>query len=65
MGCPRCGLEMSDVTESWHTFAEAEGATYLTSYVTIMHCPGCGTVAGMSDDGMEWVLEPEAPATEE
>lgn len=64
MNCPRCGAPMNDVTESWHTFAEAEGAEYLASYVTIWHCPRCGTVAGAHESGVEWVLEPEA-ATEE
>lgn len=62
MRCPTCGQEMTDVTENWHTFAEAEGAEYLASYVTIMHCSSCGTVAGTHDDGVEWVLEPELVA---
>jgi hypothetical protein len=54
---------MDDVTESWHTFAEAEGAEYLASYVTIWHCPQCGTVVGASDDGIEWVMECEEAET--
>jgi hypothetical protein len=50
---------MADVTESWHTFAEAEGAEYLATYVTIWSCPACGTVAGGQDDTFEWVIEYE------
>lgn len=50
---------MTDVTESWHTFVEAEGAEYLAAYVTIWHCQSCNTVAGAQEDGFEWVLESE------
>lgn len=59
MSCPHCGAQMVDVTESWHTFAEAEGAEYLASYVTIWYCPECTTVAGANDDGVDWVMERE------
>lgn len=59
MDCPVCGAQMDDVTESWHTFAEAEGAEYLASYVTIWHCPQCDTVVGASDGSVEWVMERE------
>jgi hypothetical protein len=55
---------MEDVTESWHTFAEAEGAEYLASYVTIWHCTSCGTVVGADDDAVEWVMEREEVAAE-
>lgn len=64
MNCPRCGSTMTDVTESWETFAQAQGAEYLATYVTIWHCEQCGTVAG-GEDGIEWVMEPEAVAREE
>jgi hypothetical protein len=56
---------MVDVTESWNTFAEAEGAEYLASYVTIFHCPHCNTVVGADQDGIEWVMEPEEALAEE
>ncbi len=55
---------MEDVTESWDTFSEAEGAEYLSAYVTIWHCPICGAVAGAGDDGVEWVMEREEAAAE-
>jgi hypothetical protein len=64
MNCPRCSHAMVDVTESWYTFAEAEGAEYLSAYVTIWCCPECNTVAGV-DEGVEWVMEPETAAVEE
>ena len=56
---------MTDVTESWHTFAEAEGAEYLASYVTIWHCPVCSTVVGADEEGIEWVMKPEEVLVEE
>ena len=56
---------MTDVTETWETFAEAEGAEYLALYVAIWHCPACGTVAGVGDDGIEWVMEREEVLAEE
>ncbi len=65
MECPLCGAQMNDVTESWHTFAEAEGAEYLAAYVTIWHCPNCGTVAGAQDETIEWVMEREGALNEE
>jgi hypothetical protein len=65
MTCPRCSHTMVDVTESWYTFAEAEGAEYLASYVTIFHCPHCNTVVGADQDGIEWVMEPEEALAEE
>lgn len=66
MLCPTCGLTMTDVTESWHTFAEAEGAEYLSSYVTIWFCESCRTVAGTEEDGaLEWVFTPEEAFAEE
>src|SRR3982750_1912055 len=52
MDCPICGAQMDDVTESWHTFAEAEGAEYLAFYVTIWHCPRCNTVFLGAGDGV-------------
>jgi hypothetical protein len=65
MICPHCGAETTDVTESWHTFTEAQGAEYLASYVTIWHCPVCNTVVGAQDDGIEWVMEPQEAVTDE
>lgn len=65
MECPSCGTKMKDVTETWHTFAEAEGAEYLAGYVTIWHCPSCHTVAGAQDASIEWVLHPEEMLPEE
>ena len=65
MSCPVCRATMEDVTESWHTFAEAEGAEYLASYVTIWHCTSCETVVGAADDDVEWVMEREEAAAEE
>ena len=59
MVCPHCDAEMVDVTETWHTFVEAEGAEYLATYVTIWHCPRCETVVGASDEGTDWVMEPQ------
>jgi len=57
---------MTDVTESWETFAEAEGAEYLALYVAIWHCSRDNTVAGVGDDGIEWVMDPvEAEAVAE
>ncbi|HLJ67301.1 MAG TPA: hypothetical protein VKX16_08055 [Chloroflexota bacterium] len=56
---------MDDVTESWHTFTEAEGVEYLAAYVTIWHCPACGTVAGAQDSGIEWTMRPEEALQEE
>lgn len=55
---------MVDVTESWHTFAQAEGAEYLATYVTIWHCPQCNTVVG-AQDGIDWVMKPEEAFPEE
>lgn len=65
MLCPRCHSDMRDVTESWHTFAEAEGAEYLSSYVTIWLCERCHLVAGSSDEDLEWVMEREEARSEE
>ena len=65
MNCPHCAHAMTDVTESWHTFAEAEGAEYLASYVTIWHCPVCSTVVGADEEGIEWVMKPEEVLVEE
>lgn len=65
MDCPTCGAQMTDVTESWHTFAESEGAEYLASYVTIWHCPSCHTVAGAHGSAVEWVMQPQEAAAEE
>ena len=65
MSCPHCGAEMTDVTESWHTFAESQGAEYLADYVTIWLCPACGTVAGATGDAVEWVMETETALNEE
>jgi len=59
MKCPHCGAGMNDVTDSWTTFAEAEGAEYLAAYSTIWHCPKCRTVAGVDEDDVEWVIETE------
>ncbi|HEX6510052.1 MAG TPA: hypothetical protein VF221_20680 [Chloroflexota bacterium] len=56
---------MNDATESWHTFAEAQGAEYLASYVTIWHCPACQTVVGAQDGGIKWVMEPQEAVSEE
>lgn len=65
MDCPTCGAGMTDVTESWHTFAESEGAEYLADYVTIWCCPACGTVVGAEEEGIKWVMEREPALTEE
>jgi hypothetical protein len=65
MDCPNCGTRTTDVTESWHTFTEANGAEYLATYVTIWHCPSCHTVVGAHDEGVEWVMEPEHALPEE
>ena len=65
MQCPRCGAPMTDVTETWHTFAEAHGAEYLAAYVTIWHCPACGAVAGAEGDTVEWVMEREGARNED
>ena len=65
MNCPCCTGEMIDVTETWHTFAEARGAEYLATYVTIWHCPNCKAVAGAADGQIEWVMEPEGVLAEE
>lgn len=64
MICPVCGAQMKDVTQAWHTFSEAEGAEYLSSYVTIWRCPTCGALAGAGEDGLEWVMEREEAAAE-
>ena len=56
---------MNDVTESWHTFAEAQGAEYLAVYVTIWRCPQCDTVAGAQHDIIEWVMEREGALNED
>lgn len=65
MNCPTCGAPMDDVTDSWHTFSQAEGAEYLAAYVTIWHCPVDDTVVGTGDDEMvEWVMDGE-PVLEE
>lgn len=56
---------MNDVTQSWNTFAEAEGAEYLAAYVTIWHCSSCDAVAGAHDEDIEWVMEREGALTEE
>jgi hypothetical protein len=56
---------MHDVTDTWHTFAAAEGAEYLSAYVTIWHCARCQTVAGSEGDEIEWVLQPQEAGSEE
>ena len=63
MECPHCRHAMVDVTDSWDTFAEARGAEYLASYVTLWRCPNCGTLAGASGITIEWVTEPEESPT--
>jgi hypothetical protein len=65
MDCPTCGHGMRDVTDSWETFAEAKGAEYLASYVTIWSCRACHTVAGSADQEIEWVLQPQEVGPEE
>ena len=65
MICPVCSANMRDVTDSWHAFAEAEGAEYLASYVTIWHCEACSTVVGATDERIEWIMEPEATRSDE
>lgn len=65
MRCPVCNTEMTDVTESWHTFTEATGAEYLSAYVTIWHCRTCGAVAGGEEDEVDWVMEHEEAVAEE
>ncbi|MGI8824880.1 MAG: hypothetical protein ACR2JC_04405 [Chloroflexota bacterium] len=65
MDCPRCAVEMTDVTDTWHTFAEAQGAEYLAAYVTIWRCANCGTVLGTGDEHVEWVVEPDVLVAEE
>lgn len=64
MLCPICQHDMQDVTESWHTFREAEGAEYLAEYVAIWICSACRTVAGVSEEQIEWIMEPESAAAE-
>ncbi|HZU14094.1 MAG TPA: hypothetical protein VFB58_14735 [Chloroflexota bacterium] len=64
MRCPVCQTEMLDATETWHTFSEAEGAEYLADYVTIWVCEACRTVAGVGEDQIEWIMEPESAAAE-
>jgi hypothetical protein len=56
---------MQDVTESWHTFTEAEGAEYMASYVAIWRCPRCSTVVGAHDETVEWVMRPEGALNQE
>jgi hypothetical protein len=56
---------MEDVTESWHTFAAAEGAEYLSTYVTIWCCEDCGTVAGGEGEEIEWTMQPQEAGAEE
>jgi hypothetical protein len=56
---------MNDVTETWHTFTEAEGAEYLAAYVAIWHCPKCDTVTGAQNGTIEWVMEPEGAVEED
>jgi len=65
MHCPECGTGMTDVTESWHTFAESQGAEYLADYVTIWLCPACNTVVGATDTVVEWVMETEGALNED
>ncbi len=65
MECPQCSQSMTDVTDSWHSFAEAEGAEYLATYVTIWHCSACETVAGVDQDRIEWLMEKEGALNEE
>ena len=65
MECPCCGAQMNDVTESWHTFAEARGAEYLATYVTIWRCPTCTALAGGEEGQVEWIMEPETVLAEE
>lgn len=64
MRCPVCQAEMLDVTESWHTFAEAEGAEYLAEYVTIWMCSSCKAMVGESEEQVEWVMEADHVAAE-
>lgn len=65
MNCPTCGSPMVDVTESWHTFTQAEGAEYLAAYVLIWHCPQDDTVVGTDEEQrVEWVMEGEAAVEE-
>jgi hypothetical protein len=65
MDCPTCGAATIEVTDSWHTFAEATGAEYLATYVTIWHCPRCRTMIGASEGAVDWVIEPEEALREE
>jgi hypothetical protein len=65
MACPNCGSPMTDVTETWETFAEATGAEYLAAYVTIWYCPHCATVVGSSEDQVEWIMQPEGARSED
>jgi hypothetical protein len=65
MICPHCGAQTDDVTETWHTFTEAEGAEYLATYVTIWYCPACQTVVGAQNGGIEWIMEPQEALREE
>lgn len=65
MDCPHCDTTMDDMTERWPTLAEAKGAEYLASYVTIWRCPSCQTLAGAEDEGIEWVMEHEAANIED
>lgn len=59
MDCPTCGAVLRDVTDSWSTFVESQGAEYLATYVTIWHCDHCHTSVGAEDNGVDWVLRPE------
>jgi len=65
MSCPLCGQAMRDVTESWHTFAAAEGAEYLSDYVTIWLCDHCQTVAGCEGGEIEWMLQAQEAGSDD
>lgn len=62
MICPHCSAEAEEVTDAWHTFPVAQGAEYLSTYVTIWHCPACETMVGTRNGSIEWVIEPEPRA---
>ena len=65
MVCPTCGTATVEVTDRWPTFAEASGAEYLASYVSIWRCPQCSTMLGASEGDVDWVIEPEDARGEE
>jgi hypothetical protein len=65
MICPHCGAQAHDITESWHTLPEAEGAEYLATYVTIWCCSSCHTLVGTHQGDVEWIAEPQEALIEE